>query len=216
MPSGKKTTKTPNKKISSYLIITGLCLLGVSLVLFIAVFQTVIRAELVYFFNRPDPQAKVALKKIDGKTIIPIDKQFGIVIPKIGANAHVVSNVNPFNEREYQVALTKGVAHARGTVYPGRVGNVFLFSHSSVNFYEANRYNSIFYLLNKLQKDDPIYLFYKGSEYKYKVTEIKIVDANQVKYLAGNGVDRTVTLMTCWPAGTTLNRLLVIGEISSE
>ena len=215
MSSRKKLTKNPSKQISSYLITAGLILLAASLLLFSAIFQPVILAELSYIFNRPDPQAKVALKKLDNKTIVPVNKQFGIVIPRIKANARIVANVNPFDEHAYQVALTKGVAHARGTVYPGHIGNIFLFSHSSVNFYEANRYNSVFYLLNKLQKNDPVYLFYQGAEFKYKVVETKIVEANQVQYLSSINDDKTLTLMTCWPAGTTLKRLVVIAKIAS-
>ncbi len=215
MSSRKKLTKNPSKQISSYLITAGLILLAASLLLFSAIFQPVILAELSYIFNRPDPRAKVALKKLDTKTIVPVDKQFGIVIPRIRANARIVANVNPFDEHAYQIALTKGVAHARGTVYPGHIGNIFLFSHSSVNFYEANRYNSVFYLLNKLQKNDPVYLFYQGAEFKYKVVETKIVEANQVQYLSSISNDKTLTLMTCWPPSTTLKRLVVIAKIAS-
>lgn len=119
------------------------------------------------------------------------------VPPKIEANVKVVKNIDPFNEKAYQVGLTKGVAHARGTALPGHAGNTFIFAHSSGNWYEANRYNSIFYLLHRLKKDRK-----------------KIVEAGDVKYLENtNQNTSTVTLMTCWPPGTTLKRLIVRGEI---
>ncbi len=194
-------------KLASFFTKLGISFIATSLLLFILIFYPVVVAELSYILNRPNPDVQV---------ITPIDNEFGIVIPKIGANAHVISDVNPFDEKIYQYALTKGVAHAAGTVYPGGVGNVFLFAHSSVDFYIANRYNSIFYLLNKMKKGDAVYLFYRGKEFKYITTETKIVDANGVKYLYGSGTGNTVTLMTCWPAGTTLKRLLVIGKITEK
>src|SRR3989339_451702 len=60
----------------------------------------------------------------------PVDQEFGIVVPKIGANSKVIANVDPYNSKVYQRALTQGVAHAAGTVLPGEIGNSFLFSHS--------------------------------------------------------------------------------------
>jgi LPXTG-site transpeptidase (sortase) family protein len=147
------------------------------------------------------------------KDIVPIDKSFGIVIPKLGANARVIANVDPYNSKEYQYALTKGVAHARGTSVPGAMGDVFLFAHSSENFYVALQYNSVFYLLPKLTAGDQIFLYYNGVKFIYVVTDKKFVDPKNVSYLESKGDNQTLTLMTCWPPGTNLQRLLVFASI---
>ncbi len=198
------------KKLSSVLIALGLISIVSAIIIFVATFYPVIMVELNYQLKQT--QGGLEVKRV----IIPKDSDFGIVIPKISANSKVIPNVDPYNNIEYQVALTKGVAHAMGTSLPGYAGNVFLFSHSSVNFYEANRYNSIFYLLDKLEKGDEIDLYYKGGKFKYLVTDKKTVGAEEVKYLSGDGSKKTVTLMTCWPPGTTFKRLLVIGELSKD
>ena len=147
------------------------------------------------------------------REIVAVDKEFSLIVPKIGANSKVVPDVDPYNSQVYQRELTKGVAHAKGTVYPGQVGNSFYFAHSSDNFYNANRYNSVFYLLNKLEKDDLFYFVYKEEIFKYKVLQVKIVSADSIDYLKGTTERKLVTLMTCWPAGTTLQRLVVVGEL---
>jgi sortase A len=144
----------------------------------------------------------------------PIDTEFGIVIPKLGANAHVIANVDPYIPAIYQQALTRGVAHAKGTALPGDPGNIFLFSHSSVNFYTATVYNSVFYLIHKLERNDEIFLYYNNVKYVYRVDEIIFADPKSVSYLSGKTKEQTLTLMTCWPPGTTLQRLLVITKIS--
>lgn len=164
-----------------------------------AIFYSVIPVELNYQLNKS--QGKLAVQR----EIKPVDSEFGIVIPKIGANAKIIPNVNPYNAKEYQAALTGGVAHARLTVFPGEVGNMFLFSHSS-----------IFYLLYKMEKGDEIDLYRGGRKFKYLVTEKKTVAAEEVKYLQDEGLKKTVTLMTCWPPGTTYKRLLVIGELQEK
>ena len=192
------------KKIPQILITAGIFLIGVSLILLVLIFLPVANVEINYKLNT----SRNVIKQIN-----PIDKDFGIVIPKIGANAKVIPQVDPYDSRIYQVALTKGVAHAKGTALPNQIGNMFIFSHSSVNLLEASRYNSVFFLLSKLKKNDEIDIYYKGAKYKYEVEEIKTVEAKDVSYLSPNSEVQTLTLMTCWPPGTTLKRLVVISKL---
>lgn len=192
------------KKIPQILITIGIFLIGISLILLVLIFLPVANVEINYNLNT----SRNINKQID-----PIDKDFGIVIPKIGANAKVIPQVDPYDSRIYQVALTKGVAHAKGTALPNQIGNMFIFSHSSVNLLDASRYNSVFFLLSKLKKNDEIDIYYKGTKYKYEVEEIKTVEAKDVSYLSPNSEVQTLTLMTCWPPGTTLKRLVVISKL---
>lgn len=222
--SGKSSIK--NKKVlnnidlSSILIKLGISLILLSLIFFVVVFHPLVISELKYLITNPNEEAKVLTgappiddKKAQKYYVKSADPSFGIVIPKIGANSNVVANVNPYDSRIYQPALAEGVAHAEGTVFPGQIGNTFLFSHSSVNIYDANRYNSVFYLLRKLDNDDVFYITYQGKVYKYKVFDKKIVEAEDVEYLDANTKKNQATLMTCWPPGTTLKRLVVLGEL---
>lgn len=181
-------------------------LAGVGIFLF--TFGPVIKEEVRYNFTSPEVKA--------AKGIIPVDSNFGIIIPKIGANSKVVGNVDPFNEREYNQALAKGIAHAMGTAYPGQSGNGFFFAHSAGNFYEANQFNAIFYLLTKLEKGDSVELYYKGDKFNYTVTETKIVNADAVAYLKSDNTssEKTITLMTCWPPGTSLQRFIVTAKLT--
>lgn len=145
----------------------------------------------------------------DTKEVI-LDPNYGIYIPKIKTNSKVVKNVDPYNSLEYTRALERGVAHAKGTSTPNVSGNVFIFAHSAVNFYERNKYDVYFYLLNELEKDDNIFLSYEGKIYKYKVSEVKVVEKTELKYLKKYDSEDTLTLMTCYPAGTDWRRTIVI------
>ncbi|MFH2086014.1 MAG: sortase [bacterium] len=137
---------------------------------------------------------------------------FSLVIPRLGASAPVVSNVDPSNSRLYQQALAKGVAHAKGTKFPGEGGNIFIFAHSSADLLLAERYNSVFYLLHHLQSGDVIKVWYQNHEYDYSVTEKLFVPSTDTKYMTTTLNTETLTLMTCWPPGTTLKRLIVIAK----
>ncbi len=142
----------------------------------------------------------------------PIDPDFSIVIPAIAANAKILPDVNAADQNEYLAALKKGVAHAKGSSFPGENGHIFLFAHSTDYFWNVSNYNAVFYLLYKLKNEDEVNIFYKGKRFAYKVTGSKIVDPSQVEYLTRTSAQEEVTLQTCWPPGTTLKRLLVFAK----
>jgi LPXTG-site transpeptidase (sortase) family protein len=204
--------------------VAGLVLAVLSGLYLLLAFFPVLTNELWYLFNSHSEGEKTVSSPVDGSLgskivpltgeIVPADPSFSIVIPKIGANSRVIANVDPYNSREYQMALTKGVAHAKGTSLPGQDGNVFLFAHSSDNWFNANRYNSVFYLLHHLETGDDIYVIYLGKKYTYEVTEKSIVSPSEVKYMDQPVGEQKLTLMTCWPAGTTISRLVIVARRS--
>ncbi len=145
--------------------------------------------------------------------LIPKDTNFDILIPKIGANAKVFPNVDPSNPNEFLPILQKGVAHAKGTVFPGMPGNIYLFAHSTDNFWDVGRYNAVFYLLKNLSPGDNITIFFEGVRHNYVVTGSKIVDPSDVSYIVKSQTGREqLILQTCWPPGTTWKRLLVFAK----
>ena len=191
---------TSGKRTVNWLTVSGFVSLGLGLLIVIGIFFQPVVYETKY-------QLGVISRNLD-----PVNRDFGIVIPKIGANATVIANVDPYNPKIYQKRLALGVAHAKGSSLPDQAGNVFLFSHSSADFYQATRYNAVFYLINKLEPGDEITLYYQGRAFVYQVEESKMVAADAVNYLKSSSQEKTLILMTCWPPGTTLKRLLVIAR----
>ena len=145
--------------------------------------------------------------------LTPIDPLFDILIPKIGANAKIFPNVDPSNPGIFLPILQRGVAHAAGTVFPGQAGNIYLFAHSTDNFWDVGRYNAVFYLLKDLKIGDDIVIFYQNTRHNYKITKLGTVDPSEVSFIthAQTGKEMLI-LQTCWPPGTTWQRLLVLAE----
>lgn len=200
--------KTKNFKYKKILFFFGFIFLFFGLSIFFLTFFPVVKEEIKYEITFKK------LSKIKKEEIKPISEDFGLVIPKIQANAKVIANIDPFNENIYQKALTQGVAHAKGSALPDVIGNTFIFAHSSADWYLANRYNSVFYLLNKLEKGDDIFLYYQKQKYYYQVSEKKIIDSSEISYIKGqDNKNKTLTLMTCWPPGTNFKRLIVIAKL---
>jgi len=182
----------------------GLMLVGSSLLIILFTYLPVLKHEAEY-------QIRQIAQTPTTQEITPVSREFGIVIPKLSINSSVIKNVDPANSKIYQTALTQGVAHAQGSSLPGEKGNIFIFAHSSVNFLEALKYNSIFYLLPKLDINDPVMLYYRGNQFKYLVTEKKIINPDNMNLVTDKS-SNTLVLMTCYPPGTNLKRYIIIAK----
>lgn len=134
-----------------------------------------------------------------------------IIIPKIGVEAPVVYDEPNVDEASYQKALERGVVRLGTTADPGTIGNVVIGGHSSNNVFNPGKYKYVFVNLKQLTVNDIFYLNYNGTRYTYKVTVAnKIIKPNETSDLNQTAVP-TVTLFTCDPPGTNVNRLIVQG-----
>lgn len=143
----------------------------------------------------------------------PKNRDFGLVIPKIGVNdiVFVVNDIN--NDAESEEAMKKGIAWARGSAVPGDYGNAFFFSHSTRNVQDMWRYNAQFTLLSKLERGDLFTVFYQGRQYDYFVDSIRIIEADDRSYFNVDEDGRFATLQTCYPPGFDTHRLVVRGRL---
>lgn len=156
------------------------------------------------------------LKTPDGVSIAPINTEFSLIVPKIGINAEVIPAVNPTKPGEYQEALKKGVAHASTSFFPDEDGTVYLFSHSTNYDWFVKDLNAVFYLLKNLETGDLVVLFYKGARYTYKLTDKQIVAPTAVSFLVPQPGAKKLILQTCWPPGSTTERLLLFADLIEE
>lgn len=152
----------------------------------------------------------------DGTVIEPINTDFSLIVPKVGINAPVIPAVNPADPKQYKDALLKGVAHASTSFFPDEDGTVYLFSHSTNYDWFVKDLNAVFYLLKNLETDDLVVLFYKGERYTYKITDKKVVAPTEVSYLVPHEGKKRLILQTCWPPGSTTERLLLFADLVEE
>ena len=163
--------------------------------------------------NSSGPGFGQILQGSKDQILVPADTQFSITIPKIGASAKIYPNVDPANSSEFLPVLQKGIAHAKGSVFPGFSGNVYLFAHSADNWWNVGRYNAVFYLLKNLTSGDSVTVFFENVRHDYVVDTVFTMNPEDTTYLKGpqNGKEQLV-LQTCWPPGTTWKRIVVIAR----
>ena len=128
-----------------------------------------------------------------------------LVIPSLNINTPIIwesSVENILND------LKNGVVQYKGTALPGENGNVFITGHSSNYWWDDGKFKQVFALLDNAQIGERIYLAYNNQPYVYLVEDTKVVSPSQIEVL--NPLDHSiVTLMTCTPVGTTINRRIV-------
>ncbi|MCX6806774.1 MAG: sortase [Candidatus Berkelbacteria bacterium] len=130
-----------------------------------------------------------------------------IIIDKINVNAPIIWQVNSSNADS---KLNEGVIHFAGTSVPSEDSNVVLTGHSSAYPWQKTNYGQVFTLLDKLVTGDKITIIYQKNQYTYEVTNKKIVNPDQVDILSSK--EAKLTLITCWPIGTSIKRLVVLAK----
>lgn len=217
-----QSPKPKNRRLMRFM---GLVLLAVPLAVLLTLYSPVIVLELAYRLGTVNPAKQntlVASPSFSGfgqllflnqrGIISPANRDFGLIVPKIGINVPIVSNVDPADEKKYRAALKIGVAHAKDTSLPNGEGTIYLFGHSSNFLWEVGPFNQVFYLLPKLEKDDEIILVFQGKNFVYKVSEKRVAEAKETFYLVSDKGEKLLVLQTCWPPGTDWKRYLVIAK----
>lgn len=157
-----------------------------------------------------DPQNIV----VDPTADIVVSPEPRLIIPKINVDVPVVYDIGNDNASQMK-AMEKGVAHFAipgASSHPGEIGNTAIAGHSSNDLFDSGDYKFIFAQLEKLRPGDSIYANYKGKRYTYVVTKTEVVKPNQINRLVYDTDKPMLTLITCTPLGTAIDRLLVSAE----
>jgi len=157
-----------------------------------------------------DPQNII----IDPNSNFTVSPESKLIIPKINVDVPVAYDVgNDYNSQ--MAAMQNGVAHFAipgASSHPGQIGNTVIAGHSSNDLFDGGDYKFIFAQLEKLNIGDTIYANYKSKRYTYTVTKKEVVTPNDVNKLVYGTAKPVLTLLTCTPLGTSINRLLVTAE----
>ncbi|HEY4964040.1 MAG TPA: class E sortase [Candidatus Saccharimonadales bacterium] len=190
-------------------LLFGLGLGAVIIIIFLfSFFNEIIIAP----FIQPSRTAS-ATPIIIGSDSVAIASSPQVIIPKINVQIPVDYSVTTTDEATIENDLEAGVVHYPTTVLPGQNGNSAFFGHSSNNIFNPGKYKFAFVLLHTIVNGDTFYLSYNHTVYIYKVISTTVVSPNDVGVLGPvSGQTATATLITCDPPGTSINRLVVVGQ----
>ncbi len=167
-------------------------------------------------YNSNLPETLISIKngqEFDtSQTELPYVEEGHLLIPRINTDVPIIWQVKN-DEKNIQDNLQKGVIHLDGTALPGQLGNTFITGHSSNYIWAKGNYKNVFALLSRLAVGDLIYLKYNNNIYIYKTDSIRTVKPQDLSVLNKTDGAATLSLMTCTPLGTSLNRLIVKADL---
>ncbi len=208
----RETTRKPPKSVAkqhAQSLLFGLAIGLVTILIFLFGFFN----ELVIApFIQPARTSSATPLIVSSDTVAPTaDPQ--IIIPKINVQIPIQFGAPSNDEETMQHLLESGVVHYPTTALPGQNGNSAFFGHSSNNIFNKGHYKFAFVLLHQLVPGDTFYITRDSKIYAYKVFSKTIVDPGEVGVLNPvEGHPATATLITCDPPGTSLHRLVIVGD----
>lgn len=134
-----------------------------------------------------------------------------LYIPTINVSAPIVTDTKTYNQPQVQLALRRGVVQYGYSADPGQKGNIVIVGHSSGLLWAPGNYKFVFTLLNKVAKNDRIFIDFKGQRYIYRVDSTEVIAPTNISVLQPTDQPR-LTLITCTPVGTSKNRLVVFAR----
>jgi sortase A len=141
--------------------------------------------------------------------LLSIIPKNSIYIDKLNIKAPITFDV-PNETAAVAANLQNGAIQIEGTAHPGEIGNVFITGHSSNYVWAKGSYNHVFSRLPDLEVNDYVTVNYNNIIYIYQVSDKYVTSATAIGNL--KQTDRSeLTLMTCYPVGTNLNRLIIKG-----
>jgi LPXTG-site transpeptidase (sortase) family protein len=206
-----------SKILSGSLMALGFLILGTQVALPLIFFKTQdivpgsMRSSVLGFATGFNDFEYSELKNTQGTAMndaTNIPKYFTLSVPKLGiTDAVIETNSTNLSPESF-------LGHYKGSALPGQTGNTFIYGHSVLPwFFNPKNYKTIFSTLDNLQTGDEFIINYNNKELKYRVETKEILHPDKVNPLAEIKPrylnESTVTLMTCYPAGTRAKRLLV-------
>lgn len=182
------------KAFNSFVYFSGMVLIiaGILLLVWIArpYFNLLLSSSKIQALEQ-----KVAMGQIQGNRII---------IPSVLVDAPIIEGVSESN-------LSRGVCHIEQSSLPGERGNVIIEGHNLAEF-GLWRPQSFFSILEIVDRGTPIYVFYNGRKFIYKVKDKIYRDVGDPK-LYETATGERLTLITCvstWSPNIYTNRRTVV------
>ena len=145
-------------------------------------------------------------------TLTKVSAENKLIIPKLNVDVPIEFGVGLDGVMK---AMNQGVVHYRisgASAFPGEIGNFVITGHSAGDIYSNNQYKFIFSGLERLEAGDIIYVHYNETRYTYKMVKNEVIEPSEVSKLVYETDKPILTLVTCWPLGTSRYRLLVTAE----
>lgn len=138
-----------------------------------------------------------------------------ILVPSIGVKAPI-SFTTSNSQKVFASVLKLGVLHYPASALPGEIGTAIILGHSAPPNWPKINYDSVFNNLKDLKPGDEILISYQGNDYKYLVNKTFWVNKGEDLTPELTFNRSMVLLVSCWPPGKNLKRIVVEAELKQN
>ncbi len=146
------------------------------------------------------------------KAVLTGNETAQLSVPAIGVQAPIMFTVSR-SQNVYNNLLKAGVLHFPDSVLPGEIGTAIILGHSAPPNWPRINYDRVFNNLNLLKQGDEILISFQGQDYRYLVSRTFFVKKaeNLSPHLTFD--KNMLLLVSCWPPGHNLQRIVVEAEM---
>lgn len=126
-----------------------------------------------------------------------------LIIDSINLRLPIISGLNEVN-------LKIGISYLEETARFGEFGNTVLAGH------RGHSYGRLLNRLDEVEPGDEIIISTHDGEFKYKVSDVLIVEPEQIQVLYTNKKEKVLSIVTCEPIRNPTHRLIVKAKLVSE
>ncbi len=144
----------------------------------------------------------------------PVERRDLLSIPKLGLAVPIITAATDDAKVIYGL-LDSGVVLYPGSAAFGTAGQTVILGHSAPIGWPMIKYDWVFSRINELKEGDMVAVTYNNETRYYSVVDTRIVDKqNGVPTPTVDG--NSLALVSCWPPGKDLNRIVVECTIKNE
>ena len=151
------------------------------------------------------PQAKKEVF-FDRLSLAPVVAD-AITISKIDAKLPI-ETATTTDVAKLHALLDSGVVLYPGSALFGQIGQTILLGHSAPAGWPKIKHDTAFSRISELRSGDEILISYSGQLYRYLVVRTQIINKG-VDLPGAIKQGKTLLLVTCWPPGRNLRRIVV-------
>lgn len=137
-----------------------------------------------------------------------------IIIPKIGVSTSLIIPSEGTDAVYLKKLLDDGAVLYPDSPRFGQRGQTVVLGHSAPDGWPKIKHDTIFSRLAELEEGDQIIVVYNDKTYSYSIKQSEIVEKGaDIPALAG--ADSALALVTCWPPGRDIKRIIVQAALDS-
>ncbi len=140
------------------------------------------------------------------------ERENSIDIAAINITAPIVLSQG-ISDRDFEIALNKGVTHFPGSALPGEDGVLILLGHSAPLGWPKINYDWVFSNLEKLNVGDQIDIYFNQRLFVYTITEKVFLEVGE-DISSSSLNEPEIMLLSCWPPGKNIKRIGIRGVLT--